>query len=281
MVGLLGQPDGNNLLTPRLSPDGRRAAVSRTVQGNTDIWVVDAERTTRFTFDPANETAPIWSADGSQIAFISDRKGTADIYIKPSSGAATEELMMQSAQIKVTNDFSSDGRFLVFQVFDPMNAYDIWVKPLESNQPPRAFLNSSFDERGPNFSPDGRWMSYRSNESVRTEIYVRPFPGPGGQWQVSTAGGGNARWHPDGTKLYYIAPDARLMEVPFTTQGATFQPGTPVPLFQTRVALGGSFPANGQYDVAPDGRFLVNASLEDAGNTSITLLQNWRPESGR
>ena len=139
------------------------------------------------------------------------------------------------------------------------------------------FLNTNFEERGPQLSPDGRWVSYQSNESGRPEVYVRPFSGPGGQWQISTAGGTNARWRPDGKELYYIAPDGQLMAVPITTQGATLEPGTPVALFQTRNTLSGSTTARGQYAVAPDGRFLINVTTGDATSSPITLLLNWKP----
>ena len=108
------------------------------------------------------------------------------------------------------------------------------------------------------------------------EIYVRPFPGPGGQWQVSTAGGTAPRWRPDGKELYYIAPDGRLMVVPIAVQGATIEPGAPAPLFQTRIFGGGTYANLPQYDVARDGRFLINVAVEE-GTSPITLIQNWKP----
>ena len=157
---------------------------------------------------------------------------------------------------------------------------------------PSLFLKTSFIEKWGQFSPDGRWVAYMSNESGRPEIYVRSFVEPaaptandratakqaGGQWQVSTAGGIFPRWRPDGKELYYIGPDGQMMAAPVTATGETLEPGTPVTLFQTRIFGGGTYNAQGrqQYDVTRDGRFLINTVLDSAASP-ITLLQNWKP----
>jgi Tol biopolymer transport system component len=276
-VGTLGASDANNLSSPRLSPDGRRAAVFRTVQGNADIWLLDSTRSTRFTFDPSRDLFPIWSPDGSRIVFDSNRKGHRDLYVKPSDGSGSEELLLESPQDKTANDWSRDGRFLLYQSNDPQTAaYDLWVLPMEGDRKSFVFLKTNFDERRGRFSPDGRWVAYMSNESGRYEVYVRPFfqgglsakteggpvpvsgnaPGAsgGGQWQVSTSGGIGPRWRADGKELYYIAPDAKLMAVSITASGATIAPGTPVALFQTRIYGGGTDVTVGaKYDVSGDG----------------------------
>ena len=296
-VGTLGAPDANNLTVPSLSPDGRRVAVTRTLQGNADIWLLDGIRSTRFTFDPSLDRYPIWSPDGSRIVFDSNRKGHRDLYLKPSDGAGNEELLLESAQDKSANDWSRDGRFLLYTSTDPQTGYDLWMLPMQgdpsasSGQAPSAgsgqgrkpsvFLKTNFDERRARFSPDGRWVAYMSNETGRYEIYVRPFSGnapgasTGGQWQVSTSGGISPNWRADGKELYYIAPDGKLMVVPLTASGATIAPGTPVALFQTRIYGSGTDVSVGtNYDVSADGRFLIDTVLEDAASP-ITLLQNW------
>jgi Tol biopolymer transport system component len=312
----LGAPDANGLTTVNVSPDGRRVAVFRTVQGNTDIWLLDATRTTRFTFDASVDRFPVWSPDGSRIAFDSNRKGHRDLYLKSSNGAGSEELLLESAQDKVASDWSRDGRFLLYHSSDPETSWDLWVLPMEGDRKPFVFLKTNFDERRAQFSPDGRWVAYISNESGRYEIYVRPFfqgrlsakteggpatvsgttvlsglqvqpapvsgtssgAGAGGQWQVSTSGGIYPRWRADGKELYYIAPDGKLMATPITASGATIAPGTPVALFQTRIYGGGAdVNAGTNYAVTGDGRFLINTVLEDAASP-ITLLQNWKPE---
>ena len=151
--------------------------------------------------------------------------------------------------------------------------------PLQGERKPFSFLSTEFNERKAKFSPDGRWVAYQSNQSDREEVYIRPFPpGPGGQWQVSTEGGIWPRWRRDGKELYYIAPDARLMAVAITSNGDTLDPGKPVTLFQTRIVGGGSdFGRAAEYDVAPDGRFLINTVLENTTATPITLILNWKP----
>ena len=281
MLGAMGVPD-SSVSSPRLSPDGRRAAVFRTVQANMDIWLLDATRTTRFTFDSSRHLYPLWSPDGNRIVFDSNRKGRRDLYIKASNGAGSEELLLETEQDKTATDWSRDGRFLLYNSLDPQTSRDIWVLPMEGDRKPFVFVNTRFDERAAQFSPDGHWVAYISNESGRFEVYVRPFSGTSsevasGQWQVSTFGGGAPRWRLDGRELYYIAPDDKLMAAPIRTSGATLEPGTPVALFQTRIYGGGNDPGIGiQYDVSGDGRFLIDTVKEDA-TSSITLLQNWAP----
>jgi Tol biopolymer transport system component len=177
--------------------------------------------------------------------------------------------------------WSADGRFILYGSADPQTSFDLWVLPLEGDRKPFVFLKTNFDERGGEFSPDGRWVAYVSNESGRYEIYVRPFPGPGGQWQISTAGGIFPHWGPDGKELFYIAPDGTLMATPIAASGATMEPGRPTALFRTRIYGGGTDVNVGwQYDVARDGRFLISTVLDDA-SSPITLLQNWHPEPGK
>src|SRR5437867_1122989 len=147
-------------------------------------------------------------------------KGHRDLYQKPSSGAGSEELLVESAQDKIASDWSADGRFLLYQSATPETSFDIWVLPLEGDRKLFVYLKTNFDERRGQFSPDGRWVAYMSNESGRHEIYVRPFPGQsspggtggrgGGQWQVSTAGGASPRWGAGGQELEYIAPDGTV-----------------------------------------------------------------------
>jgi Tol biopolymer transport system component len=231
----------------------------------------------------------MWSPDGSRVGFDSNRNGRYDLCLKASNGAGSEELLLESTQDKIPIDWSHDGRFLMYLVNDPQASWDIWALPMEGDRKSFVFLKTNFNEGFPQFSRDGRWVAYHSNESERFEIYVRPFSGSsssgessgsggGGQWQVSTTGGTYPRWRFDGKELYYIAPDGKLMSAPVATSGAAFQPGTPVALFQTRIVGSGAEPAGPQYDVFRDGRFLINTVLDEV-NSPITLLQNWNPET--
>ena len=207
--------------------------------------------------------------------------GTADLYLKASSGAGQETVLVSSPQTKTPTDWSRDGRFILFHVSDdPKTGYDIWVLPLDGDRKPFLFVNANYEERNAVFSPDGHWIAYQSNESGRHEIYVRPFPASaGGQWQVSTGGGISPRWAPDGRELYYLGPDGKLMAAPIVVNGTALEPGAPLALFQTRVWGGGTETYQRvQYDVARDGRFLINMAIDDAATSPITLLLNWKPK---
>jgi dipeptidyl aminopeptidase/acylaminoacyl peptidase len=277
-------PDASGI---RISPDGRRAGVNHTVQGDMDIWSLDGTRASRLTSDAARDRDPIWSSDGTRIVFSSNRKGHFDLYQKPSSGGGSEAPLLESAQDKVPHDWSADGRYIVYDSIDPQSGDDLWILPLDGDRTPWPFLKTNFAERYAQFSPDGRWVAYASNESGRFEIYVRPFVAPaasgasrdhaGGQWQVSTAGGVFPRWRGGGKELYYIGPAGQMISVPIKADGATFEPGTPVTLFQTRIVGGGLDTGPAYYDVTRDDRFLIAEIPDDAGTSPITLLQHWKP----
>jgi serine/threonine protein kinase len=271
-VGTFGAPDDAVLSFPELSPDGNRAAITRGPFRSRDIWMQEGTRSSRFTFDPADDAITIWSTDGARVVFRSNRKGLYDLYSKPANGSGNEEVLLQSAESKLPNAWSPDGRFILY--YSDQNNGDLMILPLTGDRKPFPFLSTPFSEQQGIFSPDGKWVAYQSNESGRFEIYVRPFPGPGGQWQVSTGGGTSPRWRADGKELYYIAPDDKLMAAAVTAQGATFVPGTPAALFQTHIA---QRPNRPQYDVARDGRFLIDTELDDASTEPIHLLLNWHP----
>ncbi len=285
--GVLGDPD-ETLQYPSVSPDGKRAVVSRTVQGNEDIWLLDGTRTSRLTFDPANDLFPVWSPDGRSIAFTSTRGGSGDLYRKAVDGSGTAVLLVASSLPKAPTDWSRDGRFLLYYSIDPQTKADLWVLPMTGDQKPWVFLKTPFDEEYGQFSPDGRFVAYESDESGRYEIYIRPFTLPGesanpagGQWQISTAGGIQPRWSPDGRELYYLDPAGRMMAVSITVTGATVAPGTPVLLFPTKILGGGGDDAEvPEYAVARDGRFLINTVLDENRSTApIRLIQNWNPDA--
>jgi eukaryotic-like serine/threonine-protein kinase len=168
---------------------------------------------------------------------------------------------------------------------DPQTNADLWVVPMVGEPTPSVFLKTPFREAYGAFSPDGRWVAYHSNESGRNEIYVRRFvppdatgtPAAGGQWQVSTAGGIMPKWRPDGKELYCLNPAGEMMAAPINVAGDALEPGAPVVLFPTHIVGGGSDNQIGwQYDVAPDGRFLINTELATAA-APVTLIQNWNP----
>jgi Tol biopolymer transport system component len=276
---------GNNLSDPRVSPDGRLVVVSHGPQGNPDLWLLGADRLSRVTFDAAADNFPVWSPDSTRLVFRSNRTGRFDLYQKLASGGGLEESLVASDHFKSPTSWSSDGRFVLFHSSDPQTVTDLWVVPMVGERTPAVFLKTPFMERWAVFSPDGQWVAYHSSESGRLEIYVRPFVAPGTadtaagvQWQVSTAGGVYPAWRPDGKELYYLNPAGAMMAASITVTRSTLTPGAPVVLFPTRIVGGGADAQQGrQYDVARDGRFLINTVLDNAV-APITLLQNWHPD---
>jgi serine/threonine protein kinase/Tol biopolymer transport system component len=277
-IATLGAMDENSLQNPELSPDGRRVAVNRTVQGNTDVWLIDVARgvPSRFTFDAAIDLFPVWSPDGSRIFFGSNRKGSFDLYQKASSGAGGDELLLESSLNKFPQDWSPNGRFILYGQLDPKTASDQWVLPIFGERKPFPFVNANFEEQNGQFSPGGQWVAYQSNESGSYEVYVQPFPGPGGKWQVSNSGGVAPRWRRNGKELFYIAPGGKLMAVPIQSAGQLLEAGAPVALFQTRIVGGSQGRERQQYAVAPDGqRFLINITADESTASPITIVTNW------
>ncbi len=255
---------------PTLSHDGRRVAVGIGVPG--DLWISDLSRgvASRFTFDPADDLNPIWAPDDSRILFTSMRKSSGDIFQKPATGSGTEVPTVSMGTFALPTDWSPDGRRVVLQVATPQGHADIWIYPVGDGKA-SPFMETPFEETGGVFSPDGRWLAYTSNESERYEIYVQPYPGPGGKWQVSTAGGTNPVWRRDGKEIFYIAPDRKMMSVA-VNPGAAFEVASPQALFQTLVKDA----PDRQYDVSADGqRFLINTGASEAAPAPITLVQNW------
>jgi Tol biopolymer transport system component len=248
------------------------------------VWLIDVSRgvPNRLTFDAALDASPIWSPDGSQLVFRSTRNGSYDLFQKPASGTVDEQPLLITSESEQPLDWSKDGRFLLFSTQNPKTASDIWALPLMGERKPFALLQSTFNEIQGQFSPDGRWLAYASNESGRYEIYVRTFPEVGGKWLVSGSGGMQPRWRRDGRELFYVAPDTQLMAVTLrlAPDAELLEAGAPVALFPARLAAGGNIPTDGfsaraQYAVASDGRFLLNMASDNAVTFPITIVHNW------
>jgi len=270
--------DGGDYANFRLSPDARRVAVSQSdAQTNTgDLWLLEFSRNvvaTRFTFDPANDTAPTWSPDGNRIVFRSDRAGGNFLFEKPAAGGEPERLL-GAFDAPFPTDWSPDGKFILYHFPAASGNYDVNLVAPEKDAKPVPFASSPFTEIDGRFSPDGRWIAYSSDESGRMEVYVQPFPRSGSMWQVSTGGGSEAHWRRDGKELFYLAPDRKIMAVA-VRGGSTFEREAPRPLFQTRVPFPGSI-YRMNYDVTADGaRFLVNTPVEGAGSSPINVVLDW------
>jgi serine/threonine protein kinase len=263
---------------PELSPDERQVAFDRTTRGNRDVWILDLAResVTPFTFHQAVDGFPLWSPDGTHIVFESTRNGTFDLWIKPSSGASPEQLLLETADSEWPLHWSKDGLFLLYQTSDLKTKWDLWALPMTgSDRTPLVVANSPFAERMGQFSPDGRWLAYETNESGRPEIVAQAFPMASGRFPVSTGGGTAPRWRADGNEIFFIAPDGVLMAVPITTTGSAFDAGKPKALFRTDIT---AQPFKSQYAVSRDNRFIVNDLQPEEGAASpITLILNWKP----
>jgi len=255
-------------------PDGRRVAVEMG-GGSPDIWILDSARDarTRLTFDPAADYQPIWSPDGTRIAFGSDRAGVPSVYVKPVSGAGADSLVCAIGTEIDAADWSRDGRYLACTVPAAATRGDIWIVPLAAGQKPYPFIAGPFAEWEPRFSPDGRWLAYTSNESGRREVYIQPFPGRGGKWQVSTQGGRNPEWRGDGRELYFISATGAMMAVDVSAAG-TLDLGIPHVLFQPVLAR--PRPTGQNYSVSADGqRFLVRKSPDVQHLPATSVFLNW------
>jgi len=261
------------LANPSSSPDGGRIAFSRVVGGNWDIWLIDVQgAVSKLTSARSLDFNPVWSADGRQIFYQSNNS---NIYSRSMIDGTPEQAVLTEPTMVYPSDVSPDGSVLLYtRATGPST--DLWYLSLGADRTPHAFVQTAFQERDGQFSPDGKWVAYQSNDAGHVEIYLQPFPGPGDRIQVSVGGGQQVRWARNGSELFYIAADQRLtsIRVTFGANGKLVL-GTPVPLFRTEVDS--SFLPRQQYVVSPDGqRFLINAATDAIDPPSITMILNWK-----
>jgi hypothetical protein len=270
-LGALGKPDvyGNVLM----APNGKSVAVSMTdiASQNTDIWTYDLQLDSakRLTFDPSADSVPIWSPDSARLLFASNRLSFNDLYVKNADGAQEEKSLLHDDIDKFPNDWSRDGKYILYT-----RHTDLWFVNLPDLKK-SLFLKAPSVLRNGQFSPDGKWVAYASNETGKWEIYVTSFPQPRGKWQVSVGGGEQPRWRGDGRELFYLSSDSKMMAVPVTT-GVNFEARTPVALFQAAprqpIPIFDLF----AYDVSRDGqRFLINTQVKQAESAPMSIVMNW------
>jgi Tol biopolymer transport system component len=248
-----------------LSPDGKRFVVHRHEGTGGDSWSYDLAqgRMQRLTFDATQDnSSPIWSPDGTRIAFASLRANRFGLYVKSADGSGSEELIIESETPKAPMSWSPDGKLLVYWQFAAVG--DAWAVPLEGDRKPIPLLQSQFAEVFPQVSPDGKWLAYQSNETGRTEIYIKPFPEGPGKWQVSTEGAAFPRWGRGGKELYFAGPAQSMWVAEIRIAGAAPQPGVPQSLFTIPANPSTGFPQHVQYHryaVTADGeQFLLSAA---------------------
>jgi serine/threonine-protein kinase len=265
---------------PRLSPDGRRVAVGIADQ-ESQVWLYDfsGETLTRLTFEGSLNSVPTWTPDGKRIAFQSNKEGPLNIFWQLADGSGgLERLTTTLEATNAPHSWSPDGQLLAYIELNHTTGFDISVLRL-SDRKAQPFLKTPFNESVPRFSPDGRWLAYVSDESGHWEIYVQPYPGPGGKWQISTGGGTEPVWNPNGRELFYRSGE-KMMAVDVATQ-PSFAAGKPRVLFEGQyLPTPITFP---NYDVSPDGkRFLMLEESERATSaTQINVVLNWFEELKR
>lgn len=262
-----------------LSPDGRSLAVSLREAKGRSIWIYDLERAikTRLTFEPVVDAESTWSPSGDEITFASSRNGNFDIFSKPSNGSGEVTMLVGTALDERGPVWSPDGKFLMYDVFSPETRRDLLYLERRGDGTlgePSVFLQTPFLEGAAQFSPDGRFVVYVSDESGRHEVYVRSFPDKGSKWQVSTNGGTAPRWSGDGAEIFYVE-QSKLLAVRVGSRPG-FSPGPPALLFEKQALSGVAAPL---YDVAADGqRFVVREVVSGKEPLAIHVVHNWFEE---
>ena len=268
-----------------LSPDGKRVALSvyDASRHSRDIWIHDFARNqrTRLSSAVGDGWSSTWSPAGDRIVFSARRTGLLDLYQMPTNGGGSEqELGKEVGNNRYARSWSAD--FLLYETGRSRSATgnDIWVLPMSGDLTPRPFLRTAANEQHARFSPDGRWVAFTSDESGREEVFVVPFPGPGGRIPISNQGGIDPRWRRDGTEIFYVGPRLTLMAAAVNGQSPEFEVRAVSPLFEELFRTEnyqGYGPGSG-YDVAPDGqRFLINlvTGTEPPVQTPLTIVTNW------
>jgi Tol biopolymer transport system component len=274
-LGILGQPEPYGGF--RISPDGKRLALGR----SGDVWQMEIARgvTTRVTFSGRAASDTVWSPDSQRIAYT--QGAPPNVFSANANGTGTEERLIETRDTLIMEDWSPNGQFLLYLMMSndisSRAQPDLWVLPMAAEHKPAPFLTTPFREGPSQFSPDGKWIAYTSDESGRNEVYVQGFPAGGSKWQVSSNGGDWVRWRKDGQELFYVAPDRTVMSVVVIPSSSSLEFGTSSALF----ALPATFDINVTYpyDVMPDGqRFLALDPATDAEEPPLTVIVNWRAD---
>ena len=291
LTPLLDTP--SNYANPAFSPDGKRLALQIFDGKRNDIWIYEWERDalTRLTFGGENNSYPTWTPDGQRIVYSSREKGGAEnLWWIRADGAGDAQRITEGKNSQFQTSWRPDGKVLSFTQQNPDTGNDILTLPIEGDEKsgwkpgePKPFVNSAFDERDAAFSPDGRWLAYASNESGTYEVYVRPFPGPGGKWQISTGAGLSPKWSRNGKELFYRTADSKITVVTYTASGDSFHADKP------QLWSPGQFTDLGQgnynFDLHPDGkRFAVlkaSGTEQSAAVNRVNFIFNFFDEISR
>lgn len=256
---------------PTLAPDSGKAVFERSdpKTGYTNLWQFDTSSGALTLFESAGGLA-VFSSDGRSVAFACEVEGGRGLCRKAAGGASRNETIEKSGELEAPTDLSTDGRFLAYT----KSGLQLWILPLTGDRPAYRFYPADFQQFHGQFSPDGKWMAYTSNETGDFEVYVQPFPRTGEIWKVSAHGGAQPRWRRDGKEMFYRTSDGKLMAVQVKA-APKFEPGIPRMLFQA--GADPLYPNLGTgYAVTPDGqRFLINSAIDENRASPITIVMNW------
>src|SRR5436190_596288 len=272
----------------RLSPDASRLAVARMDLSSvsSSIWLDEVARNTLTPLTSARvgDHDPVWSPDGAHVAYASDRSGRTGLYKKAANGAGGEQLLLEPSGSRNLDDWSRDGRFLLYSQVDSKTRSDLWLMPLAGDRKPTVYLNSEFNETHGQFSPDGHWIAYASDESGLPQIYVRPFPltADSEKSTVSSGGGVMPRWRRDGKELFFLAAKVPTVMVANVSYTPTFTTSVPVPAFtgsiQHTADTSAGRPDSFNWDVTADGQKVLLptvATQEHPPQPPIIVVLNW------
>ena len=259
---------------PRISPDGRQFAVS-SEEAHERVWTFDFARPilTALTGSGSSSQAPVWTPDGTRVVFRGTRKGFRNLYWKAADGSGEEQRLTTNDDMQTPVSVSPDGKHLIYAEIDPATGSDIWLVALDGTGTPEPWLRTPASENNPHFSPDGHWLAYVSGESGRAEVYVQPFPGPGGKWMISTDGGNEPVWSRDGRELFYRS-GGKILAVTIATTPA-FAAGLPRMLFEGAYEPTGT--GTSGFDVSPDGRrfLMIQPTAPELPATQVNVVINW------
>jgi serine/threonine-protein kinase len=258
---------------PVFAVDGRRLAMDISDGKQLDLWVYEwaSDTLSRVTFDAADDERPVWTPDSRRIAFASRRAGeTTNLFWQRSDGTGDTQRLTDSKNRQLPASWHPSGKFLAFEEVNPVTNSDLMILPVNGDEAsgwkpgtPMVLRNGRFIEIDPQFSPDGRWVAYASNESGRPEVYVQPFPGPGGKWQISTEGGNNATWSRTHEQIFYRAFDNRIMVTSYMADGNSFRAQKPQPW--SKASFAPRFGGQRYFDLHPDGsRVALTAALDSS-----------------
>jgi len=283
-LGRLGAPAV--MANPAISPDGSRVAldISDRKANAVEVWIerVDGSATTRFTFDASEDVVPLWSHDGTKIAYRKNAATGPFLVLKKATGLEPESELVEvpNTDDAIPTSWSADDKQIMYMyMHESKMGSDFALVSVGGGGKPSAFLPGQGHKSNGQFSPDGKWLAYASDESGDWEVYVTTFPGAAGKWQVSRGGGTEPRWRGDGKEIYYLGPNGMMTAVPVSTTG-TFSSGTPMPLFQFHGRAPISSTDMFSYDVTKDGkRFLVNRYVKPDHIAPLTVVLNAEAKS--